>query len=198
VYNATKYWSSGVSGFEIAANIGVRGVVNTSEEFDIKRSQSLPNYFYLRGNIQHTENLPNNWQLFGKLSGQITQDPLVSNEQFAIGGAETVRAYLESSVLGDTGINGTFELRNASLAKWLKQPPGAAYFLVFYDAGIVSILNPLPSQTSSFDISSWGAGLRIRSVYGFDVAVDWANALQDYAAIKQGDQRVHFSARYTF
>ncbi|WP_312030655.1 ShlB/FhaC/HecB family hemolysin secretion/activation protein [Methylosinus sp. H3A] len=44
-------------------------------------------------------------------SARIADGPLASSEQISVGGLDTVRGYLESEVLGDTGAAGTVELR---------------------------------------------------------------------------------------
>jgi hemolysin activation/secretion protein len=152
----------------------------------------------VRASAQQTRELPWNMQLFGRVSGQFTQSPLVSNEQLSIGGADTVRGYLESTSLGDYGFSSTVELRNTYLSKLLQLPAGAAHFYLFYDAGAVQIMDPLPSQESTFDLSSWGAGFRVGGWHGFDVDFAWARATARVGTIEPGDSRIHFLFRYAF
>ena len=186
------------SSFNIGANFGVRHFGNSSEEFENKRFKGAANFFYLRAGAQQVRQLPWHMQLFGRVSGQFAQSPLVSNEQLAIGGLETVRGYLESTSLGDYGFSSTIELRNDLLSRPLQLAPGGAYVYVFYDAGVVALLDPLPSQDSSFDLASWGVGFRVGAWHGFDLGFDWARAAARLGTVEPGDSRVHFNFRYGF
>jgi hemolysin activation/secretion protein len=197
-YSAMLSRERGSTAFDLAANFGVRRLANDSGEFEDKRFKGVPQYFYLSGGAEHLQQLPWNLQIFVRAAGQFTSQPLVSNEQIAIGGAGTVRGYPESSALGDYGFNGTLELRSAWLSRPLQLPPGAAYLFAFYDAGVVAIVDPLPSQAARFDLASWGVGLRIGNWHGLDLAFDWAHAFTDSGMVKPGDERTHFSLRFDF
>ena len=70
--------------------------------------------------MSHTHELPEGFQLFGKMQGQVADGPLVSSEQFSIGGLDTVRGYLESEALGDNGVVGN--------ARTALAPISAPYF----------------------------------------------------------------------
>jgi hemolysin activation/secretion protein len=197
-YSGTLRTERATTGFTIGADFGIRGLVNDWREFADKRFKGKPNYMYVQGSARQLRLLPADFQVFGRVGGQYSASPLVSNEQFAIGGADTVRGYYESAQLGDYGFNASLELRNSWLAKPLRLAPGSAYLLAFYDAGVVAVVDPLPSQTSSFDLMSWGLGMRIEDWYGLSLAVDWARALEPAGSVSRGDDRVHFSMRYAF
>jgi hemolysin activation/secretion protein len=201
-------WSAGWSGamrqegritsFGVTGNFGVRRLFNDSSEFLDKRYKGAANYFYVRANLQQVYDLAANFQVLGKVSGQYSPQPLVSNEQFGLGGADTVRGYLESSQLGDYGLNTTVELRNDFLSRPLGLPRGGAYLAVFWDAGVAAIHEPLPSQARRVDLASFGLGLRINDWHGLDLGLDWAQALVNSGRIDAGDDRVHFLMRASF
>ncbi len=197
-YAGTLKTERTVTGFNIGTGLGVRGAVNTVEAFENKRFKGAANYFYLRGGIQHLRQLPLGLQAFGRLSGQFSPSPLVNSEQFAAGGVDSVRGYLESAQLGDYGFNGTVELRSGWPLRPLHLPPGAAYVFTFYDAGIVAIVDPLPGQARRFDLASWGVGLRVGGWRGLDLALDWAHAFTPAGPVGPGDERAHFSFAYAF
>jgi hemolysin activation/secretion protein len=123
--------------------------------------------------------LPGKFQLYGRLQGQVADQPLVSSEQFTATGADYVRGYLESEVLGDSAVVGTVELRTPNVGeegpsgkdaagKDAARPPGRINvvndwrFFVFADGGHSILLDPLPAQQASFWVASVGAGTRIR------------------------------------
>lgn len=198
VYSFNQFEGEARNAFSVGANFGVADLANDEEEFANKRFKGRPNYFYVRANLERLQPLPWNLQLFGRVAGQFTQTPLVSNEQFSVGGVDTVRGYLESSQLGDYGASGTLELRETSLSSLLRLPAGAAYVAAFYDAAIVQIMAPLPSQQSTFDLHSAGLGVHIEDWAGFSVGLDWANALESAGRIESGEDRFHFAVKYAF
>ena len=197
-YDGTLRSASTITSLNVAANLGVRSAVNDVEQFEAKRFKGSANYLYLRAGGEHVHSLPLDLQLAFRAAGQFTQNPLVSSEQFSIGGVDTVRGFLESSYLGDYGATGSFELRHGWPARLLKSPPGSAYVLAFYDAGIVQVFEPLPGQQRTFDLESAGVGFRIEGWRGLQLGLDWAYALSDSADVARGDDRTHFNFRYGF
>lgn len=198
VYAGTHWGESSRTGLSVGVNFGVRGFADDAVEFANKRFKGESNYLYLRASMEHLKNLPLHLQLYGRFAGQFTQTPLVSNEQFSLGGVDTVRGYLESSELGDYGASGTIELRQTWLSQLLGVAEGSAYVMAFYDAGIVQLLEPLPSQESTFDLASAGIGIRIEEWSHTTIALDWARALKDAGRIQSGESRAHFSVRFSF
>ncbi len=51
------------------------------------------------------------WSLLLRGSGQVATGPLISNEQFPLGGLSSVRGYYEGDEYGDDGWSGSVELR---------------------------------------------------------------------------------------
>lgn len=197
MYSGLLRGERGRTAFNLGASFGLRGMANETLEFAEKRYLGEANYLYLRGGMQHWRDLADDLQLFVRLTAQLSDQPLVSNEQFAIGGMESVRGYTESALLGDRGISATFELRSLWPARVLGLEPGSAFALAFVDSGYVSTINPLPDQSASADLSSAGLGLR-GSWSGLDVALDWAHALTTEGETDAGDDRAVFSVRYGF
>jgi hemolysin activation/secretion protein len=181
----------------LAMNFGIDQFVNKTLEFSNARYDASPSYFYLRFTSQATQNLPAGLSLFGRLSGQWATTPLVNNEQFSLGGEDTVRGYLEAETLGDLGVAGTFELHSPNIgALW--GPLGQLYVFGFVDGGVASLLDALPGQHWSVRLWSTGGGLRLVSPTGlsgsFDYAVPEANGIQTH----KGDGRMDFLVRYGF
>jgi hemolysin activation/secretion protein len=153
---------------------GLRGLGSLPSQFDNKRFGATTSFFYLRGDLTHTRDLPGNFQFYGKVQGQLADQPLVSSEQFTVAGADYVRGYLESEVIGDSAIVGTVELRTPKLGELTTQgkdaagQPNAASFIndwrifAFLDGGEAILLDPLPQQQAFFRASSFGVGSRIK------------------------------------
>ncbi|MEO8206826.1 MAG: ShlB/FhaC/HecB family hemolysin secretion/activation protein [Chthoniobacterales bacterium] len=144
-----------------AVTFHFRGMGSEEIEFDNRRYNADGNFIYFRGSLAHTQQLPLGFEIFGEVQGQASATPLLDSEQFSMGGLNTVRGYLESVVLGDSAIAGSFEVRTPSLLKWMGAGNEWRLF-VFSDAGSVFINDPLPEQTSQFDLWSYGVGSNIR------------------------------------
>lgn len=158
-------------GSETALTAGVVfsfiGMGSDEFEFQNRRYNADPNFFYFRGNLAHQHDLPFGFQLFGQLQGQATGQPLVDSEQFSLGGLTTVRGYLESVVLGDSAIATTVELRTPSVLGWLPDGNEARGF-VFFDAGTAWINDPLPEQVTQLSLWSVGFGGTIKLLNHFN------------------------------
>ncbi len=162
-YNATLLGKGRETELSAAVVFHFRGMGSAEVEFDNRRYNADGNFFYLRGSLGHTQDIPFGFQVFAQIQGQGSGVPLLDSEQFSLGGLNTVRGYLESAVLGDSAIAGTLELRTPSLLKWLGEGNEARLF-VFVDGGSAYINDPLPEQTSQFDLWSMGFGATMQLV----------------------------------
>ena len=182
-------------------NFGVRGLVNDPADFDYKRFNAKANYLHLRADATFERPLFSHLSLLLRASGQWSGDPLISNEQFAIGGADTVRGYLESERLGDRGVFGNLELRTLLPQKWLPWS-GQTALLGFYDAGHVRVLDALEDANGNtithYTLASAGFGLRFQTAVGLTWTADWAMPLEDGDHTLHGDSRWHLRLRYGF
>lgn len=195
-YDSTIQAKNSTTQINLGITWSVRGLGNDAQEFADKRYLAKPDFAYVRADLKHTQQLPKIWQLFARISGQVSNEPLISSEQFALGGVDTVRGYPESSALGDQGLFGTLELRTPPLAKYLTSQPSELYSLVFYDSGHVRILDPLPAQTSAFNLAAVGFGLRFKGWRGVSGGLNYARVLQKSGPVNAGDTRLHFQIGY--
>jgi len=184
--------------FRAGWNFAFRGLGNSEEEFQEKRFMAKPNFFYLRGSVEHTRALWRGTEAFARIAGQFADSPLINNEQFSIGGVGSVRGYRELEELVDDGVHGTVELRSPSFAAALWEPLRDLHFLAFFDAGQGWLQDPLPGQDDAFTLYSTGVGMRVRAYDGLSADLDWAYPLTDSDDIEAGDGRFHFALEYGF
>jgi len=182
-------------------NLAPRALGNNEEEFANKRYLATPNYAYIRADLKYIQKLPYDWAILAKLSGQLTSEPLISAEEFTVGGVDSVRGYLESNALGDNGLSGTLELHTPPLIKYVNANAfndsiKELYAYSFIDAGHVSIDDPLPNQIDSSNLLSVGLGIKLKAAKGLFTNLDFAHALRDDGTIKSGDNRLHFRLGY--
>ena len=181
------------------ANFGIRDLVNDTDEFDDKRTNARPNYLYVRGSYDVTQKLPGNLSAFFKVSGQYSQVPLISNEQFSAGGLDTVRGYFEAEALGDRGFHTTLELRSPDFNERLPDGADALYVYLFGDlARLRSESDPnIQDEETRQSLSSAGVGLRFDG-YGFTSAFHWAQILSDGPVSEKDSNEFLFRVRYGF
>jgi hemolysin activation/secretion protein len=167
--------------FDGAFNWHFRGMGSGEVEFDNRRYAANGNYFYFRGLASYEHDLWQDFQVKALLQGQATDNPLVDSEQFSVGGLNTVRGYLESQAVGDSAIAGTLEVRSPSLLRWWTKNDRHEFRLLgFLDAGSVFINDPLPEQTTNFNLLSVGFGALAK-------VMDWLNGAV-YVGIPQISQ----------
>ena len=120
-YAASRPDKSGVFRFSGAINLAFRGLVTDQNEFAIKRYKGKANYLYATLGAERTQRLPAGFGLFAKVDGQIANGALISNEQYAAGGMESVRGYKESEVFGDNAFHATVELSHPGHGRPVRQ-----------------------------------------------------------------------------
>ena len=171
-YNGTWLGKGYTTILDAGVYFHLRGVGSTETSFDNSRYDADGGFIYFRGDLSHEHDLPGGLQVFGKVQGQMANQPLLVSDQFIVGGLSTVRGYLEGEVPGDNGVVGSFELRSPSLIGWLGKGPGDWRVYGFADGGYVSINDPLPAQVSHWLLASIGAGSRMHLFDHFNGSID--------------------------
>jgi hemolysin activation/secretion protein len=187
-----------LSQFNLEANFSIRGLGNTWEEFEAKRSGSRADYLYVAGDLKHKQLLPYDMRLLARLSGQVADSPLISNEQFSAGGWQTVRGYHETEVLGDDGVMGSLEWHSPDLAFLDVAGMEQLRFLTFFDVARAWIHSPLAGTPRLYDLSSFGVGFRSQWLKHIVGELDWEYPLSNTQYIDAGDQRLDFRVGYEF
>jgi hemolysin activation/secretion protein len=147
---------------------------------------------------------PTEWAL--RIAGQIASQPLVSAEQFSVGGADSVRGYAEGSVSADYGVLASLELRSRNLAPALLKafdganlPPFTELVLFgFSDVARVALIEPEPGQPNRSTLLGTGVGVRLGLQPGLSLAMDWARRHRDVAGRSLPSERVHVRAALRF
>lgn len=179
----------------VAFNFHLRGLVADEQEFADKRFKGRANYAYLRGTGSHSETWNNGWGANVRLGWQVSAQPLISNEQFAIGGVDTVRGYLESAALGDNGFALSLEAVTPNFATKFGDALDDVRFLAFIDGGMVQVRAPITAD-DRFTLAGAGVGIRLKGWRGVFAGLDWAIALNERGNTERGDSRAHFRLGY--
>ncbi|MBI5462533.1 MAG: ShlB/FhaC/HecB family hemolysin secretion/activation protein [Gammaproteobacteria bacterium] len=182
----------------VGTTFSLRGVGNDQQEFEDKRFLARNNFMHLNADLEHTQVLSRGFHLRGRIEGQLADSPLISNEQYSAGGADSVRGYRESQALGDDGISGTVELQTANLIREGWTWPGELTALAFVDGASLRVREPLAGQTARYVLSSAGAGLRFDAWSHLTGSLDLAWPFHANGDIEAGEERVHFRLAYEF
>lgn len=202
-YAPVVMYSSGYTRFNVGLNMTIRGLVTDKEEIGDKRYGSKGNYVFVNMGFDHHQPLPWDVNLLLKVQGQMSDQPLPSNEQFVAGGMNSVRGYKESEEVGDNAFSGTIELSYSKFAEKYASEKGPGLLsehtpYIFFDAAFLRVLDPLPGQEQPNELSGTGAGLKGKMTRFFEYDVSWGMALATTDKTKAGDNSVYFVIRGQF
>ncbi|WP_449070243.1 ShlB/FhaC/HecB family hemolysin secretion/activation protein [Prosthecobacter sp.] len=161
-YSASQVKEKSYTEFNAALVFHLSQLGGSRSEFNARRFGAKDNFFYLRGDLSHTHDLPGGFQAYARVQGQASPTPLINTEQIAGGGPNTVRGYLIATQLGDSGIFGSLELRSPSFIGDGKSKENEWRAYGFLDAGKLYSNQTLPGEARGHDIASIGVGTRFR------------------------------------
>ena len=200
VYTSYLTDPRGVTQFTTGLNMAFRGMISNDEAFAQNRYDAKGDYMYATGGVQRTQDLVAGAKLFVKADGQVSDQPLINNEQYAAGGLDNVRGYREAEALGDSAVHCTVELRGPEMIKSHNICNGKVECTpyIFYDQANVFVLDPLPGQESTFDLEGTGFGVRGLLDKCLEYETCYATALASTDHTKAGDCMVHFRLKYLY
>lgn len=177
-------------------HISLRGVGNNAQEFANKRFDAKPDYMYFSGEFKHQEILPYDLRLVLRGAGQVTDGPLISNEQFSAGGVTSVRGYHQTEALGDDGLSGSIELYTPKLlnSDYIQEFRA----LGFVDGARLWVLQPLQGSPDGYHLASAGAGLRMKAFHSLTNELDFSYPFVGINQVRVGEERIDFRVAYEF
>jgi hemolysin activation/secretion protein len=179
----------------ITPNFGLRDAPNSAADFENKRYLGRPNYAYVRWDNSVILHLPAQYRLTLRLAGQVTNEPLISNENYSIAGADSVRGYLEAEELGDVAFKGTLQLQSP-VWSWHVQQLVSAF--AFFDAGHTHTFATLGEQLEHAELASWGLGVNFMPSGSVGGVLMWADPLSNGTYTTAHQSRVLFSVHGSF
>jgi len=158
------------------------------------------NYGVIRGELTREEDLPGQWSLLLRAGGQWASEPLISNEQFPLGGTGGVRGYREGETYGDSGWHGQLDVRappvNIGYFPYRhEQVPAELRGSWFMDAGQAWLEN-----SSAGVLNEWGTGpgLYLTASRRFEARLTLGWALRDGQLTHAGGLNGYFSIGVQF
>ena len=172
----------------------------------VQRAGARASYQILRYGAQAT-GAKGGLLLRAAFNGQHTKDVLIPAEQYGMGGADSVRGYIERETARDIGHRASVELYFPEMGEHMGGD-WRARALVFVDWARGRDNAPLrdATQPAKDGLSSLGFGLRLAHAKNFSGRIDFAHTLSDSGSPQRlatgskprGYDRVHFAVAYTF
>lgn len=117
--------------------------------------------------LLRSQDLKKNRSLLLRFSGQLSTDPLATAEQFAVGGPDSVRGFIQGERLGDDGYTLSAEYRQQLWKN--KKGDNVLQGLAFIDHGSGELKNPQVGEVQDQDLT--GVGVGIRAGFGNDTSL---------------------------
>ncbi|PMQ08478.1 ShlB/FhaC/HecB family hemolysin secretion/activation protein [Janthinobacterium sp. AD80] len=193
-YNGYAQTDTATYGLGLSLVAGTRasfGYGSDGAAYDNKRYKASPSFLVLKGDANTTQTLGSGAQLHGRLSGQLADAALVSGEQMAAGGANSVRGYLSAEATGDYGISGSVEWRTPQLTYFSRLENWRLF--AFADGARLRLRDPLPEQKDLFGLASVGVGSSFQFLRYLNGRIDFAYPLRDGPRTHKHVRRIHFN-----
>jgi len=173
------------------------GYGSNEQQFDAKRYKATPSFTLVKADTNGSYTFEGNSQFAWRVAGQLTDSPLVSSEQIAGGGMNSVRGYLSAEAVGDFGVVGSIEWRAPPIPLFV---PYVQEWRVygFADAARLGLRDPLPEQRSRFSLASIGLGTSFRLLSHVFGRLDFSYPLTDGPRTRRHDPRVNFNVTASY
>lgn len=161
-FNSSTLYPASTNG---PANLhGVKSLQNITGS-----TKSTGHWVILKPSFSQTIVNLDNWTTSARLDGQWASEPLISNEQFGIGGVNSVRGYHEGQAFGDCGWHLSLEEDTPPqiIGMAYDGQPLTVRASVYMDAATAYLLDPPQGESSQTQL--WGTGLG----FGASVGTHW-------------------------
>lgn len=166
------------------------GYLNNDDTYNVIRSNAVANYQLWRGSLRYLYRFKSGWLFNSRCEWQYTTQPLIPDQQFGLGGANSVRGFEMRELLGDKGISASIEIYTPPVAKGLR-------FLAFFDIGQAWMFDLYGDLSKPITVSSTGVGIRWKITPVFSFSADYAYVIKGYRTPAH-DTRLHFELSATF
>jgi len=173
------------------------GYGSDDSQFDYNRYKATSSFLVLKLDLNGTHTFDNSMQVGGRLNTQMTDSPLVSGEQIAAGGLNSVRGYLSAEATGDYGAVGSVELRSPLLS-YLNPVVENWRVYTFLDAARLKLRDPLPEQVNVYTLASAGFGSSFLISQVISGRFDFGYPLKKGPRTANHTPRLHFSLTATY
>ncbi|MBI1300981.1 MAG: ShlB/FhaC/HecB family hemolysin secretion/activation protein [Alphaproteobacteria bacterium] len=182
--------------FEVSQGVDILGASGSGDS-DLTRAAGDPLYTKARLQLQRLQRITSNVNILFAGQGQLAASPLLSSEEFGVGGVNIGRGYDSSEIVGDDGIAGKVEVQwnEPYKVKYLYDYQMFAYL----DGGRVWDQDATTSGAKRESIVSTGVGFRTdfteQTSAGFGVAFPLTRRVD---TVNDRDPRYYFNITHKF
>ncbi len=186
---------------EISQGLNIFGARRKSE-FSSRGAENVFTRLNLGGEYKRI--LPWQMQANFKLDTQLASAKLTPQEEFALGGIDSVRGYPSGDYLADNACQAKLDLLLPAffIPESLKIPYDANTLrnnitpLLFWDYGYGRRKGTLPTENKSANLQSIGAGFQIRLFNQAFIRLAWGVAIGDKRITEGGHSEFHITFRF--
>ncbi len=198
----TYYDRWGITTFNEDTSFGTKLFGASSENNALAGRQSArPDFVKFENTLTRLVNFPYRTSLVAKISSQVSTAKLTPQEEFYLGGANTVRGYPEGDYLGDQGVLLNIEytvpfffLPHDWQLPHSNQPlQKDCQFVFFFDEGYARLRGPAITETPKRHLMGAGAGVRIHFTKFLTANLSVAHVLGDEPLTDSDHTRFHFT-----
>lgn len=152
-------WNAAVNeaSFKVSQGLNAFGASDKSDA-NLTRANGDPRYTKAELELSRLQTITSEVNFLVGFNSQISNDPLLTSEEFGVGGREYGRGYDSSEIVGDNGIAGKAELQWSPEVNIPYTKNNQLYG--FYDAGKVWNKDEIVSSQKEFSVASTGVGVR--------------------------------------
>lgn len=165
-------------------------------------TEAKADYLKVTLSLTREQQLPGGWSLLLRGNGQLATAPLISNEQFALGGLNSVRGYYDGDEYGDNGWFGSAEARTpfitGDVPVWSGKSPVWLRGVAFVDVGQRFYIDNTAVADSRRTLSGAGFGLSANINNRMDAKLTVAWPFNNSANTEAGSPRANFSVGAQF
>ncbi|MDI6758757.1 MAG: ShlB/FhaC/HecB family hemolysin secretion/activation protein, partial [Candidatus Omnitrophota bacterium] len=183
---------------------GIKGLGASRAGNPMASRNAKSTFSKLELNLQHKKALPLNLQASFKVKSQLSSGRLMSQEQFYLGGMDSIRGYPAGDFAADNAVQSNAELLIPSIfipANW-RLPYAESTLrdqitsLIFIDYGYGLRRGALPTENRTMGFLGMGAGIRGNFFNQALVRLEWGFPVADDSITEAGHSRFHFSVDF--
>jgi hemolysin activation/secretion protein len=201
-WTASRPDPSGNTSFNVDGHLFLAALASERKDFQ-EVAESLEaggNYGTIKAGLTREQELGSQWSLLLRAVGQWASEPIISNEQFPLGGTSGVRGYREGETYGDSGWHAQSDVRappiNVGYFPYQhEQVPAELRPSWFMDVGQAWLDN---SSTGVLNEWGTGPGLYLSAGRRFEARLTLGWALRNGQLTHAGGLNGYFSLGFQF
>ncbi|MEM9468886.1 MAG: ShlB/FhaC/HecB family hemolysin secretion/activation protein [Pseudomonadota bacterium] len=177
---------------EVSQGINFFGASDKGDD-NLSRAAGDPTFTKANLQLQRLQRVTNSINVLLTGRAQLSNQPLLSSEEFGLGGISSVRGFDPSEVVGDDGVSGSVELQ------WTPATYRNLEFFTFLDSGTVWNKDATNSADKRESLTSTGVGARVD--FPMDVSAELLATQplhRDVDTMDERDPRFYFSLNKNF